>query len=375
MKKVIITAGPIPARLDSVKIITNMFKGGLAVKTAEMLQATGEFDVEIVKWKGTVVKFQIPDSPHDDPKVTSVNDLEEYRTYIQKTDADAYILAAAVANLMPTNPWEGKFPSHKYHVGQRFPIEFCIAPRIIDEVKKHHPRSTLIGYKLFDGSDEELVKAGWETLCGSRSNVVFCNHPKTAAKKKITLLPDGTEIPMDFDEHVHFIRRVINLEWYCTQTQSLIPNEDWPSGEELEWMQRVLAFIQVERPPYKFGTIARRCENGFITTTRGKREGPFCKVFSVDHDLRIVKASHKATMNAPTIERLFEEWPNHKWLLHQHEKLGPSYDAKPYCFPGTTEEVGLIDKMRGNETRIFQVEGHGYYALFETQEEVEGWLK
>ena len=30
MKKVVISAGPIPAQLDPVKFITNKFKGGLA---------------------------------------------------------------------------------------------------------------------------------------------------------------------------------------------------------------------------------------------------------------------------------------------------------------------------------------------------------
>lgn len=33
-KKVVISCGPIPARLDSVKYITNRFKGGLAFRTA-----------------------------------------------------------------------------------------------------------------------------------------------------------------------------------------------------------------------------------------------------------------------------------------------------------------------------------------------------
>jgi len=261
-------------------------------------------------------------------------------------------------------------------VGEKFNIEFTIAPRIIDEVKQHHPRSTLIGYKLFDGTDQELIDAGWETLCGSRSNIVICNHPKTAAQKKIVLLPDGTEIPMDFDKHVQFIRRVINLEWYRTQTQNyLIQSDDWPSGEELEWMQDILKEIQVERPPYKFGTIARRCKKGFITTTRGKREGPFCKVFSVDHNLRIVRASHKATMNAPTIERLFEKWPDCNWVVHAHEELD-DYDTMPYCFPGTTEEVAMIGHRTSVQNpRIFNVQGHGYYTLFRTRKEAERFIR
>lgn len=72
MKKVIISAGPMPAKLDSVKIITNKFKGGLVIKTAEALARDSE--VEIVKWEGTAVKFRDPQSDGR-IKVTSVGDL------------------------------------------------------------------------------------------------------------------------------------------------------------------------------------------------------------------------------------------------------------------------------------------------------------
>ena len=51
-KNVLISVGPIPARLDSVKFITNRFKGGLALKTANFL-ALNECNVTILKWKFT----------------------------------------------------------------------------------------------------------------------------------------------------------------------------------------------------------------------------------------------------------------------------------------------------------------------------------
>jgi len=374
MKKVIVTAGPIPAKLDSVKIITNMFKGGLAVKTAEMLQATGEFDVEIVKWKGTEAKFRIPDSPFDDPKVTSVEDFGEYRNYLLQSSADAYILAAAVANLMPVNPWRGKFPSHNYEVGEEFDIRFCIAPRVIDEIKEFHPRSTLIGYKLFDGTDEELVDAGWETLCGSRSNVVFCNRPSTAAQEKITLLPDGTQIPMSFDEHIEFIKRVINLKWYSTEISDLGLGFVPDITNNLNCMHRNLKKIQTEKPPYMFGTIAMRIDDGFITTTRGKRGKRFAKVHSVNHTTGTIVASQKATMNAPFIHRILEAYPDYKWVLHGHRQIDHPMGTYPYCFSGTTEETELLESMPLNFGEVFNIQGHGYYAFFKTQEEMENWV-
>lgn len=47
MKKVVISCGPIPARLDSVKFITNRFRGGLAFRTANYL-IERNYDVTIV---------------------------------------------------------------------------------------------------------------------------------------------------------------------------------------------------------------------------------------------------------------------------------------------------------------------------------------
>jgi hypothetical protein len=385
MKKIIVTVGPIPVRLDSVKIITNMFKGGLAIKTAKMLQAIDGFEIEVVKWKGTTFPFEnsLPAGQQAVKAVTSVDDFENYRTYLQKTDADAYILAAAVANLMPVYSWAGKFPSHNYKVGEEFDIRFCIAPRIIDEIKQYHPRSTLIGYKLFDGSDEELVNAGWETLCGSRANVVFCNRPSTAAYNKIALMPDGTQIPMRFEDHITFMARVINLRWYSTEVSSgigLIPDLQ----KNLECMRRVLEKIQIEKPPYKLGTIAVRVDDGFMTTTRGKRGNNFAKVHSVDHINGTILASQKVTMNAPFIDVLFKEIPC-KWILHGHRQIEGSH-TYPYRFSGTTEEPLLVNDCRRCRSRSlcipslpngyasFNVEGHGYYAMFDTQEKMEKWV-
>ena len=132
-KKVVISCGPIPARLDSVKFITNRFKGGLAFKTACLLKDNG-YDLTIVKWSFT----ELPESLSD-CKIVNASDVFEYYDWFEKhaCDYDAFIMAAAVANLTPVNPYEGKFPSHNYKVGEKFNIEFQIAPRAIDIIKQY----------------------------------------------------------------------------------------------------------------------------------------------------------------------------------------------------------------------------------------------
>jgi len=124
-KTVAISCGPIPAKLDSVKFVTNRFKGGLAFKTAVALATT--YEVTVVKWVHT--PLPLPDGM-DKVKVVNVSDVFDYYKWFEAnaTEFDAFVMAAAVANLVPSEPYEGKFPSHNYEVGERFEITFEIAP-------------------------------------------------------------------------------------------------------------------------------------------------------------------------------------------------------------------------------------------------------
>ncbi|MDE7242460.1 MAG: hypothetical protein K2O18_00550, partial [Oscillospiraceae bacterium] len=133
-KKVVISCGPIPARLDSVKFLTNRFKGGLAFKTADFLARQG-FRLTIIVWKGTEIPANFNGS---NVEIVRVEDVFDYYRWFENnaSEYDACIMAAAVANLTPSHPYEGKFPSHNYKVGEKFNIEFEIAPRAIDVVKK-----------------------------------------------------------------------------------------------------------------------------------------------------------------------------------------------------------------------------------------------
>lgn len=352
-KKVLISCGGIPSKFDSVKYMINCFKGGLALKAAHLLAE--KYDVEIVKWHGTDLTTDLP--------VHNIDDVITYFNFVRDFKADAYVLSGAVANLMLIDPYEGKFPSHRFKEGCLLKFDFTISPRIIDRVKEWHPRSTLIGYKLFDGTDEELMEAGREVLVGSRSNVVFANHRKSAKSEKIALMADGTHIRMGFDEHVDFISRVIDLEWYSTDQISLPPES--PPSEFSVFLDK----ISVKSHGYSYGTVACRQGDGFVTTTRGKKGGGICYVDHVDHGGRIVYATDKATLNAPVLDILFEKFPWAQWILHGHRQLvgAPTY---PYAFSGTVEE----SKVAREAIRMFNVANHGYYACFQSTDEARRWL-
>lgn len=364
MRTLVISAGPIPGRLDSVKYITNRFKGGLAFKTAEIL--SHPFDVTIVKWKHTEYKGDIT-------QIVNVEDVNEYMEYMTTHQFDHYILAGAVANLVPVNHWKGKFPSHNYKAGEEFDIKFTIAPRIIDEIKKKYSRSTLIGYKLFDGTEEELIDAGWETLINSKANAIFCNTPQTAKTEKIMLLPDGSIHKMTFDEHIEKIKEILELKWYSTDVFDI---EDMSKYQkEINELSYLLDKIKVKKEPYEFGTVAcKEPGNGnIITTTRGKREDGFCKIFHINHSYKKIFATHKATLNAPFLDLLFDEFPDKKVILHGHKQL-ENIETLPYIFDGTFQYFNIINHIGDNKLTEFNIQNHGYYKLFSSFEEAKNWL-
>jgi len=344
MKKIVISCGPIPAKLDSVKIITNKFKGGLAFKTAEFLQ--NEFpqdEIIIIKWSGTNIPFKFTG------KVIDVEDVFQYYDWFVQNavNHDVFILAGAVANLTPSFPLKGKFPSHNYKVGEKFNIEFEIAPRSIDIIKKLNPRSTLISYKLFDAATEdELIKIGKELLETSKSNIVFANTPKDAKNIKIALTQDGGVMKLSFNEHLDMLSQIIKSEFFKTVVDD---------GEIPEEYKNYTDMISIfEKTFDKYGTVAFKTPKGIITTSRG-HTGDSVIIHNVDFKKQCVYSSKKATLNAPTLFNMLIN-SEYDYIIHRHTS-DPTIPTIPFEFPGTLQEVNAVGKNSVN------IEFHGHLIL------------
>lgn len=359
MKNVVITVGPIPARLDSVKFLTNRFKGGLALKTAHYLRDKGH-NVTIVAWKNTELKTDLP--------IVRINDVVDYYNTVLEMEADAYILAAAVANLMPSNPYEGKFPSHKYNVGDKFNIEFEIAPRVIDEIKKKHPRSALIGYKLYDGTEEDLIAAGKKTLFDSVANLVFANNPAWAKERKIALTQDGAVFNTTFDEHCHLIDKLIRSEFYSTR---VVPQDVVLTDDEKYVVENYPSYPADGRT---YGTFAVRREQGFVTTTRGKKNGnqAVAYVTEVDHTKRLIETTQKATLNAPLLDATFALNPELTILYHGHDIKGFNVHSE-YEFAGSDGDIKFATYL--NNGKPICLTHHGFLVGFETLEDFKAYVR
>lgn len=375
MRRVVISCGPIPARVDSVKFITNRFKGGLAFGTAEYLIQNSNLDVTIIAWKMTEIPENIQKVLAWEKRVHlhTVLDVYEYYTWFEThaKEYDAFVMGAAVANLAPVNPYEGKFPSHKYQVGEKFSISFTIAPRAIDIIKKVNPRACLIGYKLFDAqTDEELVNVARHTLTDSKANIIFANTPKEAKSRKIALTQDGAVMLMTYDEHNEMILSAVNQTYFHTDVVPLTTEEQNDVN-----IRRAKAIVEMfEETFWEYGTVAVPVmghKSMFVTTARGHNGEPVI-IRNVDRETKTVYASGKATLNAPALWAMMTAFENKCLVIHRHEQetLDHSKDLKEkiletetYKFPGTIEEYDLVTVACKKGFQAIKIKHHGYLAV------------
>lgn len=380
-KKILITGGPVHANLDAVKIITNKFKGGRIAELADKMTGLGANVTYLTSKNSSIPK---------DNKVNVIyhNGFDDYRQKILEMapNFDAVILGAAVCNLIPMNPWKGKFPSHDYKVGDRIPIDFTIAPRVIDEVKIVAPNTHLFGFKLLQGVDhEELIEAAYGVVLESRAVCVFANDANDL-DTKYAVTKERTVINLSSNDYDKFIWEAIHDKYYSTHLVEynggvfccLEKTSGWEvdlGGKYETILHRLVQkyndkFDKVYgKNRYRFGTVAVRIgsSNSFVTTARGKKEmEDVTTVFHVNHDSRTIFAwPKKATLNAPLIADIFRERKDIIAIVHYHE----SYSGNDRCyklayaFPGTVRDSKRAIDERSYYPHIFEIEGHGTFEL------------
>jgi|GEM_PF-1253105 len=368
MAKILVTGGPVHASLDSVKIVTNRFKGGRMIALAEELGKRGH-DVVYLTARHLVKKSTTAAWKH--MKWCGHNGFYDYIDLVLKcaSESDMTILGAAVANLIPVPSWplDQKFPSHDYSEGDIVNIPFKVAPRVINMIKKHRIKTTLVGFKLLQGvSQDELVRAAHTVVSESGASFVIANDASDLNKKFIvtrerSVIPavdvvkgtgkdyvdyfvgsDGRfrsmGVPpsiLDFldavarDEHYKTVPVCARGEFFhnnkgylyfrpdrkCSLTKR---SDEIIKATDLYWYlieknQAVLensVTAKEKNDDYIFGCVAVAVEGGgFMVSPRGKKnlDDPPVFVKKVDHEkLQVFVSGGKASLNAPLLDNLFK---------------------------------------------------------------------
>ena len=363
MKKILITGGAVFAYLDSVKIITNKFKGGLIANLANQIAKMPE--------KNEIIYLCSKDSKQPEPsphiKIIHHNGLYDYMEKVLELtpDMNAIILGSAVANLIPKNKIEGKFPSHNYKPGDTINIEFTIAPRVIDEIKKINPNTHLFGFKLLSNVEhEELIRAAYGVLLESKAVTVFANDTKDLMQKYAVTKERGVH-PIHNDEVAQWILDRMNENYYKTILTKGYDENVYMSRAKKDLKSIIKehknSFIKIEEG-YVFGSAALRFKQKeywrFITTARGKNEiNDFAFVHTVNHDKKEVHCitNKKASLNAPLFHNIFRKFNNVQYILHFHHQRDDLITQK-YATPGTYEDSNRVHHISHPS---FNIKGHG----------------
>lgn len=385
--RVLVTGGPVHAHIDAVKIVTNNFKGGRMADLASKLHETGRLlglssddlvndylDVTYLCSKGStlprnevVVDMENFDSEeHILPGVRVIyhNGFDDYREKVVELSKmmDAVILGAAVANLIPKDPIKGKFPSHNYSEGETINIPFVIAPRVINEVRKASPKTTLIGFKLLKGvPHDELIGAAEEILEASGAACVLAND-RDDLDTKYVVTKERKEFVVYKEDLADFVYDLVTDEYYRTELSNTIGPTEKDIQRASFLYEKIKDKLVSVSGGHLFGTVAVRsgaAKMSFVTTTRDKGNSDELWTFvdGVDHKNRIVSAGpHKPTLNAPLLHHIFETNPDVVAIAHWHgdDEVDEVYAYAP---PGTVR-----DSIRDIHSS-FKIEGHGIFDL------------
>jgi len=378
MKKILITGGPVHAYLDDVKIITNKFRGKLMCNLVSQFVKYSEENNHVGDDEQVHVTYLCPKSSQqpwwdeflggeDTPYLTCVHHsgIDDYmkKVLALAPDMDAVVLGAAVANLIPKNKIEGKFPSHNYKPGDTIPIDFTIAPRIIDHVKKVAPKTLLFGYKLLSGVDyNELVRAAYGVLLESKAVTVFANDAMDLMLKYAVTKERAVHV-LHNNDILQWILDRLEENYYTTVTAKTDEISD-KMRDARECLNSLLvsqkpSFIEVEEG-FIFGAGAIRISNlnSFVTTARGKNElEDYAFVDTVDHaTMRVIcGTTKKASLNAPLFHYIFYKRPEVIQILHFHHERH-DLATLDYATPGTDK-----DSIREEAAKhpSFNIKGHG----------------
>jgi len=189
-KKILITAGSTWAKIDEVRVLTNIFTGRTGIELARALQKTG-------------CRVTLLVNPHCVSKELSGLNAIEFFYYdefkakvvslLKEKEFDAIIHTAAVSDYFLPKPIENKIPSGKKS------LVFKLKPtqKIIKLMRVLNPGALLIQFKL-EKSAKGLVDKAYSSLKANDSDFVVANALEDIDKKylisreKSIIKADGT---------------------------------------------------------------------------------------------------------------------------------------------------------------------------------------
>jgi hypothetical protein len=280
----------------------------------------------------------------------------------------AIVLGAVVNDLIPVVTSPFRISTDNIKAGTVYPIDFKVAPKVIDEICTVAPQTLVFGVRNRSGDMvESQVHETYRIIQRSGAAGMIVNDPASPSSTYFVLKDRSVH---KFDANM--LGEMIEDEYYTTR---LSPGENPENIKEYSDAVAVLnemaqrfndQFYAIPEGLFVFGVIATRVGGGFLTTARGKRKvEDYTMVQHVNHETRTVYASpKKATLLAPFLDHLFKLFPHVKHILFTQENLDVGF---PYAPAGTVRgSLRKLGKLKvGSDMSIsFEVKGMGSFRLF-----------
>lgn len=167
-KQILVTAGPTPGRIDSVRLLTNRFRGKMGTLIADEAYMRGANVTLILGPSG----IHVPD--YINPII--IGDFYEYHSKVMdilKNETINFgVFSAAVADYIPREVFDGKIPSQ----GALKNIQLKQTPKVVNEVRQKFPElfmaifkyeEKITGKKLI-GIAQKRAKRGFQLVIANR---------------------------------------------------------------------------------------------------------------------------------------------------------------------------------------------------------------
>lgn len=179
-KRILITAGPTWIPIDSVRVITNIFKGTLGLIIAK----------EAIKRKAKVTLLMGPGAislPSKIPFSLKImrfkffNDLYQLmKKEINSKKYNIVIHSSAVSDYQLDHIYKGKIKSGK----KRLILRLKPTIKIVDQIKKWDPKVFLVKFKVEDNKNKsELIEIAFKSMLHSKADLIVANDLRNIKEK------------------------------------------------------------------------------------------------------------------------------------------------------------------------------------------------
>jgi phosphopantothenoylcysteine synthetase/decarboxylase len=174
-KRILITAGPVWVPIDSVRIITNIFRGTLGVLIAKEAIKKGAKVTLLLGPGGVSISKKLPKNL----RVIYFRFFDELYELMEKEISskkyEIVIHSAAVADYKPIQYYKGKISS-KHPI---LTIHLKPTPKIVDQIKHWNPQVFLVKFKLeVNINRRKLIEKAYQSMQDSNADLIVANDLK-----------------------------------------------------------------------------------------------------------------------------------------------------------------------------------------------------